>query len=495
MPTPLKAPIGWNESTHKKVCLYSIVAGQPFATVAQQCIDPNTNKSTFDSSSVLQYGQQRVSNLCKFIVQCIILLNVRQTRRRLTYICCCIVKACRNFKSGKPRSRHNPLPRGFDLNNIGFTTNLPPITTEQYRNQFPSNTMARTKSKSTQASGSKSTKAAGMKTRFRFPPTGIHSPSSVDSPSSSAGSTSASGTSASGTEYSEQYTYSGSGDTYDASNPSGTLFKAGAVNPNAEVDGKPCLHIMLKHGSTVESDILDVLSFYGENTEIDSTTKTAIKTMYLIGKRKGARRWLDSVVNRKSLPRLSRNKHGVIIPLSRSEKSNIPMLEAAQKTLENHRDKNSTRALTFKIQKNLMERKKDETILVFIEFGNNCDGTPIIGTNLSPIDDDDNRVIQPYPIQTTVSTHNTQAEEELSQERMFGFTLCVGMRSSQFGKKEKKDSLDLRGVMEEVEMLDEGTANGNSSSKHNGDDDDDDDDDDEMSESSEDESSKFFAFS
>ena len=177
MPTPLKAPIGWNESTHKKVCLYSIVAGQPFATVAQQCIDPNTNKSTFDSSSALQYRQQRVSNLCKFIVQCIILLNVRQTRRRLTYICCCIVKACRNFKSGKPRSRHNPLPRGFDLNNIGFTTNLPPITTEQYRNQFPSNTMARTKSKSTQASGSKSTKAAGMKTRFRFPPTGIHSPS------------------------------------------------------------------------------------------------------------------------------------------------------------------------------------------------------------------------------------------------------------------------------------------------------------------------------
>ena len=79
---------------------------------------------------------------------------------------------------------------------------------------------------------------------------------------------------------------------------------------------------------------------------------------------------------------------------------------------------------------------------------------------------------------------------------MFGFTLCVGMRSSQFGKKEKKDSLDLKGVMEEVEMLDEGTANGNSSSKHNGDDDDDDDDDDEMSESSEDdESSKFFAFS
>ena len=248
MPTPLKAPIGWNESTHKKVCLYSIVAGQPFATVAQQCIDPNTNKSTFDSSSVLQYGQQRVSNLCKFIVQCIILLNVRQTRRRLTYICCCIVKACRNFKSGKPRSRHNPLPRGFDLNNIGFTTNLPPITTEQYRNQFPSNTMARTKSKSTQASGSKSTKAAGMKTRFRFPPTDIHSPSSVDSPSSSAGSTSASGTSASSTEYSEQYTYSGSGDRYDASNPSGTLFKAGAVNPNAEVDGN--IHAFTSCSST-----------------------------------------------------------------------------------------------------------------------------------------------------------------------------------------------------------------------------------------------------
>ena len=81
MPTPLKAPIGWDECSHKKACLYSIVAGQKFATVAEQCIDPKTNKSTFDSSSVLQYGQQRVSNLCKFIVQFISFAEC-QTKRR-----------------------------------------------------------------------------------------------------------------------------------------------------------------------------------------------------------------------------------------------------------------------------------------------------------------------------------------------------------------------------------------------------------------------------
>lgn len=209
----------------------------------------------------------------------------------------------------------------------------------------------------------------------------------------------------------------------------------------------------------------------------------------------GGRFWLDPAVTKGRQPYLSRNKHGVFVQVIRSQKSFIPILEAAQRVIEADRGKNSTRTLRFQIQKRMMEKEKDETVLVFIEFGNKCDGSPILGTNISPVDDEDDRVIQPLPVQATVQTPNTRTEEHTSEERLFATTFSVGIRSSQFGEAQKKNNLDLKEVMAEVARLDGNKTLGNSSSNKASYSSHDEDDDDEMmsmSESSEDESKFFF---